>query len=195
MPASPSDEALMMHLCDGDEEALNTLMDRWGKPVVGFTVRYCWNYRVAADLAQETFVKVYENRRCFCPSGKFSTWIFAITINLCRNHSRWKSRPPLGSTSTRTEDDCEADLLDKIADSAEQPDHQAIQTDEGEMVRSAVLELPHDLKTAVILSEFHGMSHCEIAEIARSTPKAVEARLDQARHFLRKKLIGLVELD
>ena len=191
--ADPSDEALMLRLRDGDDLALNKLMQRWEKPLVGFNLRYTNNRADAIDLAQETFVRVYENRGRYRPKGKFSTWMFTIAVNLCRNHARWKSRHPSISTVSANPDGEENDWSETITDEAPQPDESAIGSDEAQQIRDAIQELPHTLRTVVLLFEFEGMSHAEIAKVLGCTTKAVETRLYSARKALRDKLAGLLE--
>lgn len=189
---TPSDESLMKDLSDGDDLALNALMSRWETKLVSFAMRYTNNHSVAVDLAEETFVKVYENRGRFRPTGKFSTWMFTITVNLCRNHARWKSRHPSVTIGAETDGEKVNDWGGDIVDSKERPDNSAIRSEEATQVRTAVQGLPHDLRTAIILFEFEGMSHAEIAATQACTPKAVETRLYRARQILREKLEGIL---
>lgn len=191
--AGPADEALMLRLRDGDDLALNTLMQRWDKPLVGFILRYTNNHADAVDLAQETFVRIYEHRKRYRPKGKFSTWMFTIAANLSRNHARWKSRHPSVSTVSKADDGEESDWQDNIIDPDDQPDASAVRNDEARQIREAVQELPHDLRTAVLLFEFEGMAHADIADVLSCTPKAVETRLYRARQLLRQQLKNLIQ--
>ena len=79
---SDSDEVLMGALAGGDDVALNPLMDRWQAPLRSFLYRYTQNEHDAYDLAQETFVRVYQHRTRFRPGARFSTWMFQIALNL-----------------------------------------------------------------------------------------------------------------
>ena len=87
-----SEPELMSRLAAGDDLALNVLMDRWGERVASFLHKMTGSRDTAVDLAQETFVKLYQARDRYRPSGSFSTYLFAIASNLARNHARWKSR-------------------------------------------------------------------------------------------------------
>jgi RNA polymerase sigma-70 factor (ECF subfamily) len=91
---SDPDLARMARLIDGDDSALNQLMDRWQKPLLSFILRYVGNHADSIELAQETFVRVYQNRSRFNFKSKFSTWLLAIATNLCRHHARWRTRHP-----------------------------------------------------------------------------------------------------
>ena len=83
------DVALMQRLKDGDDTALNDLMNRWQQPVANFIFRYVQNEQDAVELTQDTFIKVYQHRNRYEPKGKFSTWLFTIAANLSKNHLRW----------------------------------------------------------------------------------------------------------
>ncbi len=179
----------MTRLREGDDLALNALMERWEQPLVGFSMRYTNNRSDAVELAQETFVRIYENRKRYRPKGKFSTWMFSIAANLCRNHVRWKRRHP--SVSQVTEDG--VDLIESLPATGASPDTESARADEAAQVRHAIQELPHDLRTVVLLFEFQGLSQAEIAEVLKCSVKAVETRLYRARKALKASLVGLFE--
>jgi len=89
MEADP-DAELMLRLKSGEDSILNELMTRWQQPLVAFIYRYIRHETDALDLAQETFVRVYETRHRYTVQAKFSTWLFSIAANLCRNYLRWR---------------------------------------------------------------------------------------------------------
>jgi RNA polymerase sigma-70 factor (ECF subfamily) len=88
------DIELMRCLAEGDDLALNRLMDAWSQPLIAYLIRLTGSDATAQDLAQETFVRVYRHRLEYRSSQKFSTWLFAIATNLARNHARWRGRHP-----------------------------------------------------------------------------------------------------
>ncbi len=96
--SNSSDEStarnLLVQLQDGDDLALNALMDRWRKPILGYLYRTTGDYETAADLAQEVFVRVYRSRKKYRPSGSATSYLFTIAANLARNHFRWSKRHP-----------------------------------------------------------------------------------------------------
>ena len=91
-PDEEQDKTDMLRLGTGHDAALNDLMQRHGARLCGYLVRCLQNEDDAADLAQETFVRVYQNRTKFDPEKKFSTWLYAIATNLVRDRYRWRSR-------------------------------------------------------------------------------------------------------
>ena len=182
------DFELMHRLKTGDDLALNELMSRWQTPLVGFILRYTGNQEDALEIAQETFVRVYESRHRYQPTGaKFSTWLFAIAANLCRNLARWRERHPIVPLDA-DDDDGKPSIGSLIPAPGESPADTAERNDLASAVREHVQNLPHDLKTVVLLFEYQDQSYEEIAATLGCTPKAVETRLYRARQLLRESL-------
>lgn len=182
-----ADAAAMTRLRDGDDLALNELMARWQQPLVNYLARFCGSETGALDLAQDTFVRVYEARSRYDARGKFATWLYTIAGNLARNSHRWQQRHPTVSLDAPT-DANGGTLATHLPDSAPAPDARAERSERAAAVRAAVAELPEDLRAAVILSEFDDLSHADIASVLDCTAKAVETRLYRARQTLREKL-------
>ena len=184
-----ADIAAMLRLRDGDDLALNELMSRWQEPLVRFLYRYTASEQDALDLAQETFVRVYEHRARYDARGKFSTWLYTIAGNLCRNHARWKHRHPTVSMETQTSARSDMTLGDQLPDRERTPAQDAAGHELADAVRDAIQALPDDQRTATILFEYEDQSHAEIAAVLGCSPKAVETRLYRARQFLRERLV------
>jgi RNA polymerase sigma-70 factor (ECF subfamily) len=104
---------------EGDGLALNEIMDRWQRRLTSYLIRLTGSEAVAMDLAQETFVRVYQNRARYRPTGAFSTWLFAIASNLARHHIRWKIRHPSLSIDAFSEE--RPAIAETLADSGHDP--------------------------------------------------------------------------
>ena len=78
-----SDLDLMVRLIDGDDFALNALMDRWSQRLVAFLYKMTGQRDAALDLAQETFVRLYQARERYRPGGNFSTYLFRLFSRIC----------------------------------------------------------------------------------------------------------------
>lgn len=174
------DQQLLIQLREGDDLALNDLMDRWRKPILAYLYRTVGDYETAADLAQEVFVRVYRARRKYKPKAKASAYLFTIAANLARNHFRWVKRHP------------EAPLTDEVAtrDEAEvassDPSRALEKAEVKSAVQLAVKHLPEKLRTPLILFYFNELPQSEIAAILRCSEKSVETRLYRARKILRE---------
>ncbi|MEK0448364.1 MAG: hypothetical protein RL088_632 [Verrucomicrobiota bacterium] len=182
-----ADSMAMTRLRDGEDLALNELMARWQQPLVNYLMRFCGNEASALDLAQETFVRVYEARGRYDARAKFATWLYTIAGNLARNAHRWHQRHPAVSLETPT-DDNGGTLGALLPDTSLAPDATAEQSERTAAVRAAIASLPEDQRTIVLLSEYEDRSHADIAGVLGCTAKAVETRLYRARQTLREKL-------
>ena len=185
--ADARDRADMARLAAGHDTALDDLMDRHATTVFRFLCRMLGNQDDANDLAQETFVRVFQHRARFQPDAKFTTWLYTIAGNLARNHHRWRSRHPNVSldAASGTTDESLGDAL-PAADLL--PNEAAMNVERANAVRAAVHALPEDLREAVILCEWQDLPVAEAAVVLHTTPKAVEARLYRARRRLREQL-------
>ena len=176
-PTALDDEALMRALQSGEDVALNRLMERWQVPLRRFLYRWTQREADAADLAQETFVRIYRHRARFRAGARFSTWMFQIAVNLARDWHRHRRRHP--------EEPLEA--LEE-PDSGASPSVQVTGDERIAEIRRAIANLPDELREAVLLFEYEDRSHAEIAEMVGASPKAVETRLYRARARLRQAL-------
>jgi RNA polymerase sigma-70 factor (ECF subfamily) len=176
-----SDRELMGRVQGGDEAALGALMERWELPLKAFIGRIVLNVSEAEELAQETFVRVWQQREKFRTGAEFRPWVFSIAVNLARNRLRWWRRRPtveLHEWSQTGEIRSEGARTEGALEVAER----------ATAVRDAIAALPLELREAIVLFEYEQMSHAEIAAAVGATAKAVETRIYRARGVLRKLL-------
>lgn len=186
-PAPSEDTELMRRVQTGDAVALGALMQRWEVPVKAVIARVVLNAADAGELAQETFVRVWQQRAKFRPDAEFRPWLFSIALNLARNRLRWWRRRPAVSLEawTAPTDDGPGRSVAASGDTA------AETLERGERaaaVRDAIAALPVDLREAIVLFEYEQMSQAEIAAAVGATPKAIETRIYRAREKLRAAL-------
>lgn len=185
-----SDHELMAHLANGDDLALNALMRRWSDRIVSFLYRMTGRHDAAVDLAQETFVKLYQARERYRPrGGEFSTWLFTIASNLAKNHARWRSRHP--EISLDASADYGARFLPEPHSSEASPDQAVVSSETEKQVHAAILALPSELREALLLFIHEQLGYAEIAHISNCSPKAVETRIYRARQILKEQLRDL----
>jgi len=188
--ADGQDAQDMARLVAGRDAALNDLMERHAEKLFHYLFRSLQDEADAADLAQETFVRVYQNRAKFDARQKFSTWLYAIASNLVRDRFRWRSRHR--QVSLDAENEASGNNFRELLSGHEPSPSESLQAEErAEAVRRAVAALPEELRLPLILTEYEGHSQAEIGEILGCTPKAVETRLYRARQQLR---VGLGKL-
>ncbi len=182
----------MTRLAAGHDAALNNLMDRHGPRLFHFLIRCLQSEEDAADLAQESFVRVYQNRAKFRPDAKFSTWLYTIATNLVKTRYRFRSRHPEVSLDAGSAQ-VEHSFRETMPANDPTPSECAQAGERAEAVRRAVAELPEELRTPLLLAEYEERSQAEIGDILGCSAKAVEMRIYRARQQLRTSLASLIE--
>lgn len=169
---------------NGDDSAFSRLVELHQDQVFLFCCRWLQNNEDAREAAQDTFVRAYEAIPRYRRQGKFTTWLYRIALNLCRDHIRSKKSKQQKVTLS----------LDNKFDSPvcprAQPDENAAQLDQQERLQSAVLNLPEKLRAAVILYAYEGLSQDECADILNCSIRAIEGRLYRARTLLKVEIRG-----
>ena len=167
-----SDERLMARLAEGDESALGPLLDRWRGPLYGFLARRVGDSD-ADDLFQETWLRVVRYRDRFDPQRRFSTWLFQIANNLCRDRGRRLE------VRDRYRRDRQADAAGDPTRTRPPPLDQTLD------IRRRVAELPDKLREVLVLRYFRELPEKEIARIVGIPPGTVKSRLHAAVKALR----------
>ncbi|MBI4324414.1 MAG: sigma-70 family RNA polymerase sigma factor [Chloroflexi bacterium] len=186
------DRSDMAQLAAGLDVSLNSLMERHGMKLLHYLIRVLQDETEASDLAQETFVRVYQHRSRFNPSQKFSSWLYAIATNLARDRLRWRARHPQVSLDAERED-TGGSMADTLKSPSLSPAETAQAEERAVAVRNAVAALPEELRLPLVLAEYEGRSHGEIAAILDCSIKAVEMRVYRARQELRARLSQWLE--
>jgi RNA polymerase sigma-70 factor (ECF subfamily) len=192
LSAEERDVRDMSRLAHGHNGALNDLMERHAEKLFHYLLRSLQNDEDASDLAQETFVRVYQNRAKYDSGQKFTTWLYAIASNLVRDRYRWRSRHPQVSLDAENEE-LGTSLKDILHTNEATPDEQLQTEERAAVVRQAVAALPEELRQPLILAVYQGLSQAEIGSILQCSVKAVETRIYRARHQLRTTLAGLLQ--
>jgi RNA polymerase sigma-70 factor (ECF subfamily) len=173
---APSDQALIEEVKAGNLDAFQALYDRHQRSVFTFLLRYLGDRRMAEDLLQETFLRVFSHRERYRPTAAFKTWLFTIARNLAIDQLRRESGSPEVESS---------ESLELIADPGATPLQQAEAQELGERLQSAVMRLPPSQREVLLLSRVAGLSHEEIAELTGASPQAVRVTLHRALRRIR----------
>ena len=184
-----SDAALVSRLVAGENLAFDILMKRYQEPVYYFVLRYVHHEDDAYDLVQETFFRVYTRAATYKPEYRFTTWLYQIALNLCRDHGRKKSiraffSLPASEESWKTPP--------PLVDDAKIEDQFDSKRDIRELHRQ-IAKLPHKLKAALILYTLEENSQAICSEILGISKKAVETRVYRARKILEEKMSDIYE--
>lgn len=179
-----TDEELVARSMDGDADSFNQLIKRWERPIYALAYRTLGREDDARDVCQETFLRAYRAINGFRGQAKFSSWLYRIALNLCRDWMRRQRRTP---TVQAPEDVDIADLA------AEHGPSESIETlvgrrQLGRAVAAAMAKLPEEQRTAIVLKEYHGLTFQEIAEMQGVPLSTVKTRLYQGLSVVRRQL-------
>jgi len=182
-----SDEDLMELCVNDSEEAFQSLVDRYKSRILNIITRYIGDRERARDLTQEVFMRVFIHRRRYRRSGKFSTWIYTIGVNLAKNEIRRKVRLNKVVSVDTVSDAHEAGSL-QLADEGPVADEQVVSRDTSQVVREAIDRLPPKYREVLILRDLQDLSYIEIGEVLGIPGGTVRSRINRARLALKDKL-------
>lgn len=178
-PFTLTDEQAMWRVQTADDPAaFARLVERWEGPIQRLCARMTGDLHRAEDLAQEAFSRVFSRRRDFEPSGRFSTWLWRIAINLCHDELRRRQRRPEWSLDAMTEEGGNGESA--LTSEAPSPAEIVERLEEAEQVRRALLRLPETLRSVVILRHYEGLKFAEIADVLGIPEGTVKSRMFEA---------------
>ena len=190
-PIPPTDDDLMARLASGERGALEEIVGRWQAPVLRFLSRALGDPDEAADLAQETFLRVYRGAPSYAASGRFKSWLFRIAGNLARNEIRRRRVRRILSLEpllARPEE-----IAEPLLGGTPGPDQRLETARLVESLGKALLKLPERQRLAVVLCRMEGMSQQEAADVIGTSPSAVEGLLWRGTTRLRGLLRSWLE--
>jgi RNA polymerase sigma-70 factor (ECF subfamily) len=181
--AGPSDEELVEDFQRGDPYAFDVLVGRWDRKIQGAIYRIMGPEEDARDLCQETLLKAYRALGTFKKEARFSSWLYQIALNVCRDRlRRRKSRPQVS--------------LDELMETGEvapfgrgpSPLDLIEARDLSRIVAAAVESLPQEQREVVVLKEYQGLTFLEIAQALDVPISTVKTRLYRGLSLLRQRL-------
>src|SRR5262245_26999144 len=191
--ASPTDEDLLIALRGGHAESLGLLVARWEGPLFRFVSRMVDRPDDARDVCQETFLRILDKADAFRDGARFSTWMYQIALNLCRDHTRRKRRwgrlmiaEPAGVEVPR-EHAAPESVATNPATAYEHGERQGA-------VRRALAGLPREQREVLLLKEYEGLKFREIADVLGVAESTVKSRMYAGLDAMRMSLTGLGHL-
>lgn len=191
--ADKSDKQLVGMCRRGNERAARELVNRFQRPVFSIIYRMVRDREKAEDLAQETFVRTFNNLDRYDRSYKFSSWLFKIAYNLTVDHLRRKVIKTIsihGSPDAVTADQQEATSV-TLESTEEAPDARLESLELADQLELAIGKLREEYRTAIILRHVEGRAYEEIAEIMDIPLGTVKTYIFRARRQLRQELSGI----
>jgi RNA polymerase sigma-70 factor (ECF subfamily) len=180
-----TDEELVASAIGGDPDSFNQLVSRWERPIYALAYRTLGREEDARDVVQEAFLRAYRGLRGFKGQAKFSSWLYRITLNLCRDWMRRERRAPIVALPEGTE---VVDLADDRAAPVESVEDLVARHEMSRAVARAMAELPDEQRSAILLKEYHGLTFQEIADMLDCPLSTVKTRLYQGLSVLRRRL-------
>lgn len=168
------DQVIIDRLKAGDSGVIDEIVDKYKNPLFAFIIRMVNNYDLAEDIFQETWIRVIRHIHTFRGDAKFSTWLFQIAGNLCRDMIRKNKRRSYVPLDEAKE------ILRTPSDSIEDSSRM-------EFVREIVAGLPVKMREVIVLRYYHDFSIKEISEILRCSEGTVKSRTFRAIEIIRKK--------
>lgn len=175
---------------EGDVEAFSKIIEKYQNMTYRYVYSRFNNYDEAMDITQDIFIMAFEALKTFRKESKFSTWLYSIMVNYCKNYrkkiSRYNTLPITGGK------DEEYEL--QISDGHAGPEENVVAKDSLRIVKEEIFNLPDDYKEVVILRDIDGLSYNEIADKIGIKLSNVKVRIHRGRELLKNKLVerGLI---
>lgn len=173
----------------GDADAFEEIVKKYQNQVFNLCFRMTGNREDAADMTQETFLKVWKHLDSYRFDSSFSTWLYRLASNCCLDLLRSQKRKPTISLTVENENE-EEQILD-VQDDSLTPEEELIAQDERERLNQAMMSLEEEQRQILTLRVVNDLSYGEIAEILTIKEGTVKSRLSRARENLRKKLLEI----
>jgi RNA polymerase sigma-70 factor (ECF subfamily) len=184
--AAETDQQLVARVQKGDDRAFDMLVLKYQHRILGLISRYVRDADEVQDVAQEAFIKAYKALPKFRGDSAFYTWLYRIAINTAKNHLVSRSRRPPG-TDVEIEDAEYYEAGGALRD-IENPENALFGRELKAVVEQSISDLPDDLRTAVTLREFDGLSYEDIAGIMDCPVGTVRSRIFRAREAIDQRV-------
>lgn len=170
----------------GDRKAYKHIFLEYKDTVYNVALGMLSNKEDAQDMTQEVFIRVFEKINQFNFKSSFSTWLYRVTVNMCKNELRRRKKQKQDAEELK-------DYYEQIQPSMESPEEELMREERKVKLRQALTEIKEDYRTILVLREMEGMSYKELSEVLKCSVGRVKSRLNEARMELRNKFKSLEE--
>ena len=185
-----TDQQLVVRVQKGDKRAFDLLVLKYQSRMHAIVGRFVRDTDEVADVVQESFIKAYRALPKFRGESQFYTWLYRIAVNTAKNYLVARSRRPPGSDIDAMDAEY-YDGSDYLKDLGT-PENNLFRDELAALIHKAIADLPEDLRTAVTLREFEGLSYDEIATIMDCPVGTVRSRIFRARETIDLQVVKLV---
>ena len=183
---APLDPRTLAGVRERQPEALAAFFERYFDQVFSLSFRLLGERSAAEDLTQDVFLKIHRAAHQLDPSRDPTPWVVAITYNACRD--LWRSRAHRMGRRTVSIDDEDTGLAATLPQRADGPEQNVLRGERERLVQQAIAELPETLRAAIVLHDYQGLDHQEIAELTGVNHAAARKRYSRALAALGKLL-------
>ncbi len=169
--------------------AFELLVRRHQEPLINYIHRLINDYHRAEDLAQDTFLRIFQNASRYQPTASFKSWMYTIATNLSRNEVRNRTRRNTYSFEELVEEGADIHETSMMQDTRYLPDVLAEKNERKQLVRKALAQLPENQRLALTLVTYQELRYEEVADILGVSEGAVKALIHRARQRMKKLLI------
>ena len=186
-----TDQQLVTRVQQGDKRAFDLLVLKYQYRVHAIVGRFIRDSHEVEDVTQEAFLKAYRALPRFRGDSQFYTWLFRIAVNTAKNYLVARSRRPPSSDVNL--DDAEFYAGSEQLKDLGTPENQLFRDELEAVIRKAIEELPEDLRTAVTLREYEGLSYEDIAGVMDCPVGTVRSRIFRGRESIDIRVLELME--
>ena len=187
MSDSNRDNLLIEQCLKGQQSSFSELIDEYKNMVFSLSYKMTNSLEDAEDISQEVFIRVYKSLYNFNPNYKFSTWLYQLTLNICRDRFR-KGKIPSVSLDTPLNKDDQKDLRSIIPDNQNNPEDIIMGVEQTNFINDLITSLPLKYREVIILRHLKDLSYDEMSKILNISLGSVKTRLFRARELLKNKL-------
>ncbi len=184
-----TDSQLVERVKHGDKRAFDLLVLRYQHKIIGLVGRYIRDSHEVMDVTQEAFIKAYRALPRFRGDSAFYTWLYRIAINTAKNYLVSRSRRPQDTGIDLSAEELKADSAVLRHDTS--PENELATAQLEQVIYTAIDNLPEELKIAVTLREFEGLSYEEIGVIMECPVGTVRSRIFRAREAIEKSIAAI----
>jgi RNA polymerase sigma-70 factor (ECF subfamily) len=187
----PTDQQLVVRVQKGDKRAFDLLVLKYQYKVHSIVARFIRDSDEVRDVVQEAFIKAYRALPKFRGDSQFYTWLYRIAVNTAKNYLVARSRRPPSSDVDL--DDAEYYSGSEQLKDFGTPENQLFRDQLEEVINRAINELPEDLRTAVTLREYEGLSYEDIASVMNCPVGTIRSRIFRGRESIDGRVLELIE--
>ena len=176
----------------GDYKAFDLLVLKYQSRIIGISMKFVKDIHIAEDIAQESFIKAFKSLISFREESAFYTWLYRIAANTSKNYLTSKRRKKEYSESeVFSSEDVNVDIFD--IPGGDSPEEILAANNLREVIFESLSNLPEDIRTAISLREFEGLSYEEISEVLDCPIGTVRSRIFRGREIIQDKISPLLE--